>query len=199
MDNEDNTTFDYLTGDDNNVAPSDVNEAVSQSQDTAPEAMTLEEMNQHLGKNFKDKATALKAIKDTFNYVGKKKEDVAKEVFNKDGFVSKDQYETDMFYSKNSEYDTPAIRKVIDSMSKSEGISAREVVNSDSFKEIYGAVKGFNENQNIKSVLESNPRLAGTSSKLQDSFKAAQDGNKELAADLATKAVMEAYPESFGK
>ena len=46
----------------------------------ATDGMTLSEINAALGKNFPNKEAALKSFKDTFSYVGKKVEDVKKEV-----------------------------------------------------------------------------------------------------------------------
>jgi hypothetical protein len=43
-------------------------------------AITLADLNAQLGGNFKDTATALKALKDTKDFVGKRKEDIAAEV-----------------------------------------------------------------------------------------------------------------------
>lgn len=200
MENEDNNTYDFLPDETSlpNVDSAGEKEAVSQSANNAQtvDAMSLEDLNKTLGKDFKDKATALKAIRDTFNYVGKKKEDVVKEVkqeLDPSSFISRDQYERDMFYSKNTEYDSPDIREVIESMSKAKGISPREVVESESFKKVYGAVKGFNENQKLKTVLETNPRLAGSTSKLSEAKEAFNNGQKETGERLVTEAVMDAY------
>lgn len=204
MENEDNNTYDFLLDEsgNTNVGSAGDKEAVSQSDNTAQtiDAMSLDDLNKTLGKDFKDKATALKAIKDTFAYVGKKKEDVVKEVkqeIDPSAFISKDQYERDMFYSQNSEYNNPEVREVIDSMSKAKGVSPREVVNSEAFKKVYEGFKGFNESQKLKTVLETNPRLAGTTTKLGEAKQAMTSGSKEAGERLATEAVMDAYPDLF--
>ena len=98
-----------------------------------------------------------------------------------------------MFFSKNPEYTTPEMREVIKSMAKAEGIKTSEVVEKESFKKIFGAVKGYSESQNLKSVLETNPRIAQTKSLLKEAQEANASGNKDLVKELATKAVMDAY------
>lgn len=154
------------------------------------ENISLQELKGILGKDFKDKATALKSVKDTFRFVGQKtivpKVDESK-------FISKEQYEQDMFYSKNPHFDKPEIRTVINSMATTQGKSPRDVVESDTFKAIFDKVKGYDESQNLKTVLATNPRLVASGDKLNQATEAMNQGRKSIAEDLATKAVMEAY------
>lgn len=175
-----------------------VESSISESSDSQPaqepvENLSLEELNKFLGKSYPNKETALKSLKDTFSYVGKKKDTVVKEALDENKFISREQYEEDMFFSKNPEYTTPEMREVIKSMAKAEGIKTSEVVEKESFKKIFGAVKGYSESQNLKSVLETNPRIAQTKSLLKEAQEANASGNKDLAKELATKAVMDAY------
>ena len=158
---------------------------------TNPDTLTLSELNQFLGKNYKDKGTALKSLKDTFRYVGQPKADNSQLDTSK--FISKEQYETDMFYSQNAEYSKPELRKVIDSMAQGMKVSPRDVVNSDEFKSIFGKVKGYEESQSVKSVLQSNPRLAASRDRLTQATEAVRAGDLKTAESLAVKAVMEAY------
>lgn len=174
-----------------NVASADSQVTDSQAQ-TDPNKMDLNELNSFLGKSYPSKEAALKSIKDTFSYVGKKKEDVAKEI-SPDKFITKEQYENDMFYAKNQQYNNDNIREVIDAMAKSKGITIQEVVNSDSFKNIFTSVQGYNENQKLKSVLETNPRLNATKSAYTEAHKAAQAGKTDVAESLITKTVMDAF------
>lgn len=157
------------------------------------EGLSLQDLNKYLGKNYPDKDTALKSLKDTISYVGKKKDDIVKEAFDGSKFISRDQYETDMFYSKNPDYQSPELRKVIDSMAKADGIRPQDVVESEAFKAVYGKVKGYTDSQSLKSVLETNPRLANTTSKLGEAAEAMKSGNRDLAASKAAQAVMEAF------
>lgn len=185
-----------ITDDITDEEPTNVASAVSEVTDsqaqTDPNKMSLDELNSFLGKSYPSKEAALKSIKDTFSYVGKKKEDVAKEI-SPDKFITKEQYENDMFYARNQQYNNDNIREVIDAMAKSKGITIQEVVNSDSFKNIFTSVQGYNENQKLKSVLETNPRLNATKSAFTEAHKAAQAGKTDIAESLITKAVMDAY------
>lgn len=158
---------------------------------TNPDTLSLSELNQFLGKSYKDKQTALKSLKDTFRYVGQPKE--TSNNIDTSKFISKEQYETDMFYSQNTEYSKPEIRKVIDSIAKGQGVSARDVVASEDFKAIFGKVKGYEESQSAKSVLQSNPRLAASRDKLTQASEALKGGDANAAEKLAVSAVMEAY------
>lgn len=174
-------------------------------------SISLEEMNAILGRDFKDKNTALKSVKDTFGFVGKagtynssmKKltselgmdEDSilsklktmsenntepqaqsAVPAVDPNNFVPKDKYETDMFYSQHREL-TP-YRDVLDALSKTQGKPLAEVVESDTFKNIYSKATGFDEIQSKKSVLESNPRLNSASDKLSASRDAIAEARK---------------------
>ncbi len=175
-----------------------VESSISESSDSQPtqaqvENLSLDELNRYLGKNYPNKDSALKSLKDTFSYVGKKKETVVKEAFDENKFISREQYEEDMFFSRNPEYTTPEMKEIIKSMAKADGIRPSDVVEKDSFKKVFGAVKGYSESQNLKSVLETNPRIAQTKSLLKEAQEAKMSGNKVLAEELATKAVMDAY------
>lgn len=192
MDDNEFIITDDITGEEQNNIDSSVSEVTDSQAQTDPNKMSLDELNGFLGKSYPSKEAALKSIKDTFSYVGKKKEDVAKEI-SPDKFITKEQYENDMFYAKNQQYNNDNIREVIDAMAKSKGITIQEVVNSDSFKNIFTSVQGYNENQKLKSVLETNPRLNATKSAFTEAHKAAQAGKSDVAESLITKAVMDAF------
>lgn len=174
----------------NEFAPSPVKETVSAVPSNTAEALTLDELNSYLGKTYKDKASALKSLKGTFSYVGKKTEDITPKV-DPNQFISRDQYETDMFYTRNAEYATPEVRKIIDAMAKADGVKPQEVVASDTFKAVYSKVKGYDESQNLKSVLETNPRLASTRDAFSQAAEAYKAGKKDDAEKLVTRAVLD--------
>ena len=174
----------------NEFASAPVKETVSAVPSNTAEALTLDELNTFLGKNFKDKDSALKSLKDTFSYVGKKKEDITPKI-DPNQFISREQYETDMFYSRNAEYATPEVREVIDAMAKAKGLSPKDVVSSDTFKAVFSKVKGYDESQSLKSVLETNPRLASTRDAFSQASEAYKAGRKDIAESLITKAVLE--------
>lgn len=191
MDNE-YITPETLGGEDlnNEFAPSPVKETVSAVSQNTADALSLNELNAFLGKNFTSKESALKSLKDTQSYVGKKTEDITPKI-DPNQFISREQYDTDMFYSRNAEYATPEVREVIDAMAKAKGLSPKDVIASDTFKAVFSKVKGYDESQSLKSVLETNPRLAST----RDSFSKGADylnaGNKDAGESLITKAVLD--------
>ena len=191
MDNE-YITPEVLGGEDMNpeFASAPTKETVSAVSQNTADTLTLAELNQALGKNYKDKESAIKSFKDTFSYVGKKVEDIAPRV-DPSQFISREQYETDMFYSRNSEYNQPEVREVIDAMAKAKGVSPKDVIASDSFKAVFSKVKGYDESQSLKSVLETNPRLASTRDSFQQAHEAYKGGKKDAAESLITKAVLE--------
>lgn len=184
---EDNNTYEALSGDESiELASSDGGETVS---DVTPEAISLDELKQILGKDFKDKASALKSVKDTYRFVGKPKEPVIDE----SKFISREQYEQDMFYSKKPEYDQPEIRAILDSMAHAKNIPHRDVAESPEFKAVFEKVRGYDESQKAKTVLATNPRIAASRDVLQKAAEAAQQGRQEAVETLASQAVMEAY------
>lgn len=136
-----------------------------------PEAMTLSELNSFLGKDFKDKNTALKALKDTFSYVGKKKEDITAEVLadiksnDKTAELSRQLQvmEDERFYDKNPDLDKPEIRKFISSTGK----RPSEVAATTEFKAIFDKVTEYDKTVKLRTVLESNPRLASSSDNIK--------------------------------
>lgn len=172
-------------------ASAPVKETVSAvSSPDAADTLSLTELNAMLGKNYPTKDAALKSLKDTFSFVGKRREDIKPEI-DPSQFISRDQYETDLFYSKNAKYDTPEARRVIDAIAKAENLKPSDVVQSDTFKSLFSKVEGYEESQSLKSVLETNPRLAST----RDNFAKAQDalaaGQKDVAESLIAKAVLD--------
>lgn len=137
---------------------------------TAPaqsvEALSLAEINASLGKNFPTKDAAIKAFKDTFSYVGKKKEDIEKEVrgsINTDTRIDTlakelEAERKERFFDKNPQYADPAVRKLIETI----GGDPREVVNREEFKTVFEKVSGFDKSTKLKTVLESNPRITSS-------------------------------------
>lgn len=192
--NEENTTSFGLPGD-THVIPSDPNEAVgnvpagssANAAASVVEAMTLTELNQHLGKAFPTKEAALKSIADTFSYVGKKKEDIEKEVLARvptqtDPAIVKEleNIRKDMFYKDNPQYADPNVRAIIEKL----GSNPSEVTSRPEFQTIFEKVKGYDESQKLKTVLDSNPRLATS----RDALGKAVDLKKEGANSDAVEA-----------
>lgn len=185
----DNNTYDTLDGGnaDSDIASSSVKETESTVSTDAASSLSLAEINAALGKNFTNKDAALKSWKDTNSFVGRK----AESTVDQNQYISRDQYETDMFYTKNPEYEQSGVRSIIDSMAKSEGKKPSDIVNSDSFKTIFSKVRGYDESQSMKSVLESSPHLASSRDNLSKARDAVKAGDRASAEDLAVKAVMD--------
>lgn len=189
--NESDITLEALSGE------SQLNSAdAERTADTASsEALTLAELNQYLGKDFKNKEAALKSFKDTFSYVGKKKEDIEREVKTKFETDQKtDQLAKELaelrrerFFDKNPQYADPAVRKIIESL----GGEPHDVVERPEFKDVFTRVAKYEEVQKMNTVLESNPRLAQTKDALQKAAELKQTtGKTDAVEDLVARAVL---------
>lgn len=196
---EENITFDGLLDASqlNAASPSEAVESVADN--SAPQQvgeMSLAELNQHLNKSFPSKEAALKSIADTYSFVGKRKEDIEREVLAKVSTESRTEVlakevealRKDMFYKDNPQY--ASYRPLIEKL----GANPSESVNLPEFKEVFTKASGYEENQKLRTVLESNPRIASS----RDNLSKARDlamkgGSKEAVEDLATRAVLDAY------
>jgi hypothetical protein len=149
-------------------------------------------LNETLGKDFPNDETALKAVKDTFNFVGKtgqfqevldtvKQEQGLKteeEAINylkglssnkgggedKGDFVSRKELAERDFFNENSEY--KPYKEVIKAIAKDKGMSIQDAVNSDEVKPFIEKVLAHDKSENAKSVLHSNPRIASAKDKM---------------------------------
>jgi len=188
-------TEDELSGDSTN---DNVESSASESAEStvAPQpfdGLSLAELNATLGKNFTSKEAALKSFKDTYAFVGTRKDKVREEVLAElgDKIVYKDQYETDMFYKDNSQYS--GMRTVIDAFAKANGQRPSEVVNTDDFKKLFEGVSGYEKAQKARTVLSSNPRIASSSNHMQEAIKAANSGDQSAVEANVLNAIKEAY------
>lgn len=190
MNTEDNLTPDTLS-DAAHVEAADGGEAVD------PAAFSLTELNTILGKDFKDKEAALKAVKDTFAFVGKRREDIEAEVRgalqptedksstpDTSHFAEKSavqQLNERLFYAENPQY------KGYENIIRKMGSDPAEVVASDEFQTIFEKVKTADEVGKQKSVVSSSPRLAQAKSVVDSAVELAntQATTDEVAAALA--------------
>lgn len=123
-------------------------------------ALTLEELNATLGSTFKDPSSALRALKDTQSFVGKRKEDIANEV--KQSLAPSDvaskadvqRLSNELFYSQNPQL------KPYQSMINSMGANPAEVVARPEVKEVIEKAAKADEIAQAKSVVSSNSRLS---------------------------------------
>ena len=178
-------------------------------------------LSEELGRDFPDDATALKAVKDTFSYVGKAGKykayndvieklqtkygdtekvkqimenlidgEVKPQVDSKD-YISRDQYETDTFFAKNSNLESH--RELIEALRVKTGKSLNEVVELPSFKSVYEKARAYDESEKSKSVLTTNPRLGQVTDKMTQARESASKGDYKGASASALSAVLDAY------
>lgn len=196
MDEETTTSDSLPEGQD--VSPADGNEAGSNvEQDVDPVVKALSDAT---GKKFETPEAALKAVKDTFSYVGKQGQTIKSlesklenvkaskdpEVLQKVEALERD-YKSSQFYTEHPEY--KPYRDLISSM----GTNPSEVIQSDVFKQTFDKLKSADESAAAKSVLQSNPRLGQVTDKLSTARNLAQEGKTDAAYDAATQAVIDAY------
>lgn len=162
----------------------------------AAAALSLTELNELTGRNFTSKESALKSIKDTFTFATTRLTDVQNKV--EAGVASEmgklretvESQNKEMFYIQNPQY--ASNRKLIDSLGK----NPAEVVNSDVFKETFSKLAEHDKTVKLKTVLESNPRLASSRSNLDKAreLKTSQNGFiTQDVKDLATQSVIDAF------
>lgn len=190
---DDNSTGDSLAGG-AQLTPADGGTAVAQ------DSLTLAELNQFLGKEFKDKDSALKAVKDTYSYVGKRKEDIAAEIANAQQAPSAQdpnlnskvqKLEEELFYTQNPQF--KGLKDLISTM----GNDPAEVVETDAFKNVFEKVTVADEVEQKKSVVSSSPRLAQAKSTLDSAVEIANARNSTVE-DVALELVRGINKEAQG-
>ena len=119
-------------------------------------ALTLAELNATLGSTFKDAPTALRALKDTQSYVGKRKEDIASELKPSDVASKSDiqSLKSDLFYSQNPQYKPYA--EMLGKLST----DPAEAVNNPVVKELIEKASKADEVEQSRSIVSSNSRLS---------------------------------------
>lgn len=159
--------------------------------------LTLEEINKTLGKDFKDKETALKALADTNSYVGKlnnelsqlKKQSAANPQDNtladKVANLEKTLAQKD-FYTANPQYNTKEIKKIL-------GDNPINAIADEDMKRAADAIVAQNEAVKSKSVLHSNPRLGKVTDKFTQAQELRKAGNETAGRQAVTEAVIDAY------
>jgi hypothetical protein len=190
------------------LSPAGGNAAVGgQSPQETP--ITLSELNKGLGKDFKDKDTALKSLKDTQSYVaqvGTLKSQIEKLQSQSsspqasgeiaDLKAQLNNIQTENFFERNAPL--KAIRTTVEAFTKAQGKTLQEVAELPEIKELLVKVSGFEQSQKMRTVLESNPRLASMQDKMTKAQELASTKSRKAvaeAAELAVSSVMDAYPE----
>lgn len=190
---EEDITLEALDGSSqlNDSSASETVEPKETLSDSQLRGLSLDELNETLGKQFKDKDSAIKAIKDTFSYVGKKVEQVESELKN-NGFISKRELEEIMFYRDNPEFG--ANKDIIDAYATKFGISPAEAVKSSALSGLLAKARQADTYESNQSVIESNPRLVATKSNLDKAKDMAfKKGASDQVQSLVAKAVLDAY------
>lgn len=170
---------------------------------------TLSELKTALGKDFKDKDTALKSLKDTQSYVGRvgQLEGQLREFQGSNqtpaatGEIAamKAQLEAiqeDNFFERNPDF--KSLRPVVRTFAKANGKRLEEVIELPEIKDLVNKVSGYDKSQSMRTVLESNPRLASSQDKITKAQGlAATRSRKALneAGELAVQSVMDVYPD----
>jgi len=144
------------------------------------DSLSLEELNALLGKDFKDVETAKKSLKDTQSFVGKKIEKAEPKVDptltdKVDNLQS--QLNKSDFFRSNPQYDNKETRELIDKL----GANPKEVVEDETFKNIFEKTSAYDKSQESKSVLHNSSRLKQVSTKMDDA-KTAMDTADSSAA-----------------
>lgn len=192
-------TLEGLLGEAHVTAPNPIEAVGSVTPSPASNAeLTLAELNQHLGKNFPTKEAALKSIQDTISYVGRKKEDIEREVLSRvatkdeTGDIAKqlEEIRKDMFYKDNPQYADPNTRALITQL----GGNPAEIVGKPEFKAVFDKVKGYDDSQKLRTVLDSNPRLASSRDAMSKAKELKDSGGKQDAVEaLIADAVLSAF------
>ena len=126
-------------------------------------------------------------------------------VEDKSQFVSREEYDREMFFSKNPDYDP--YKGLLTDLQKAQNKPLSEIVQSDTFKSVFEKAKAHDVNEKTKSVIMSNSRLGQVTDKMTEAHDAAKAANeaslrgdtrvaeksRQQAELSATKAVMEAF------
>lgn len=154
-----------------------------------------------LGKEFPDDDTALKAVKDTFNFVGKREEDIKKQVAEemsttqtveelqrKLDDITKSQEEL-KFYAEHPEYNNDEAKTLL----RRFGNNPYEAVKDEDFKGLYEKVQKAQEIERSRSVLQPNSKLGAAADKMTKARESLEKGDDSSARNSAVGAVLDAY------
>ncbi len=147
--------------------------------------LSLAELNTLLGRTYMTKESALKGLKETYSFVGKKLE--AATAPPAQSFATAQDVKAlqeDLFYSQNPDYRD--YRKTIAMM----GSNPAEVVASEAFKILWDKVKVADDASKKKSVVSSSPRLAQTQTVVDEAIKVANATRSASdTADVLARAI----------
>lgn len=147
-------------------------------------ALTLEELNGALKREFKSKEDALKAIKETYSFVGKKSVEPEKAQTSDEIRALRDE----LYFTKHPEYEVA--RPILEALAKANGQSLEETAESDVFRTTYSKIKESDESQSKATVMEGGRRFPEVSEDKQREFSEAV-GDKEKMASYVLKHYLE--------
>lgn len=155
-------------------------------------ALTLDQLNTELGTRYLTPEAAIKGLKETKNYVGKVGQVRETQEVDPSQYITKDQYEQDLFYA--SKPNLAPYKEIINARAKELGIRPADAIANDSaLKTTLEKLSGYDETQNAKSVLMTNPRLGQVTDHLTKANEAVSKGDYRTAESAATRAVMETF------
>lgn len=146
------------------------------------DTLSLTELNQILGKNFPDKAAALKSVKDTFSYVGRKAPEPQAPAADESWKTEVQSLKNDLYFAAHPELTD--YRSLIEKM----GSNPAEVAEMPEFKTIFEKAKVADEVEQKKSVVHSSPRIAQDKNAMDTAVQLVNAGrNTEEIADVLAK------------
>jgi hypothetical protein len=163
-------------------------------------ALTLEQLNATLGSTFKDADTALKSLKDTQSFVGKRREDIATELkatmappTDTASKADVQQLRNELFYSQN-----PQLKPYQNVLSQM-GADPSEVAARPEVKEILEKAKAADEVTQAKSVVNTNSRLSQPSAPVMEQMVAVANARGTTMEDVAIIAARAINAEGAGQ
>lgn len=188
MEKEENQT------DDTQVSESQLNSETGDEAVSNADALTLSEINEITGKQYKDKSTALKSLKDMSSQAGKaadlegklKKAESEPSSTEDEIKALKEQIaqnQTDMFFAENPDHKSN--RELLEALAVKHGVSVREAADLDSYKSLQESLKAGKEAQSKRTVADSNKRVS-SDTKEEERYKEAI-GDRQKAASYVTE------------
>jgi hypothetical protein len=178
-------------------------------------------LSKALGKEFPDDSTAIKAVKDTFDFVGKagKSQKIVQSVMESqkldeesairfineklttnppapqpktEDFVSRKEFEESQFYSEHQEL--KPYKNLLETFVKANpGKSRTEILEMPDFKDSFGKIQEQDAIGKQKSILHSNHGVGKGADKMTQAKDAQKSGDQQTAEKNAVESVMESF------
>jgi len=175
---------------DNPVAPVPAEPSTEGSTHVEGTTLTLDQLNTELGTRYQTVEAAVKGLKETKSYVGKVGQAKDAPVVDAGQYITKEQYEQDMFYAGKP--DLAPYKEIINARAKELGVRPADAIASDTaLKTTLEKLRGYDETESAKSVLMTNQRLGQVTDHLAKAQEAVSKGDHRTAESAATKAVLD--------